>query len=393
MMGADDRRNPEGLWIAVCGVLLLSACSPGPSGEQPRANLLLEEDLRLGAVDGPTALNSVLGMAGDQAGNVYVTQWQVPHVTVFGPGGELAGTVGRRGQGPGELTQPRGIGLLGDTLWVSSQGRVARFRTDGAFIGQAEFRRGLSNPRLSYWPARYLAGGVLVAEVAAPSSLAASGELGPQPVLVVTPQGDILDTLAMVDVAANMIEIRLEGRQIYTQVPELAGPGYVYSPDGRYLVLLETEVRGDDTGVLRAIWVNTSGDSVDVKEQGFVPQSVDPAMKEAVVARLAGPWSERFAIPYARMHDTVEDQIRWPAYQPLYSGALVDADQRLWMRREVDGDSVRWEVWSRDSAATAEVWMPSDLELEYVGQDQLWGMRRDELDVPYLYRYRVVKSR
>ncbi|MGH7468773.1 MAG: transposase [Longimicrobiales bacterium] len=49
---------------------------------------------------------------------IYVTQWQVPAVTVLNHAGVQVRTIGRRWTGPGEFLTPASIGWKGDTLWV-----------------------------------------------------------------------------------------------------------------------------------------------------------------------------------------------------------------------------------------------------------------------------------
>jgi len=36
-----------------------------------------------------------------------------------------------------------------------------------------------------------------------------------------------------------------------------------------------------------------------------------------------------------------------------------------------------------------EVWVPADLDLKYADDEQVWGVRKNSLDVPFLYRYLI----
>jgi hypothetical protein len=64
-----------------------------------------EEDLLLGVIFG--------GAIGPD-GNVYLIDRQLSQVLVISPAGELVTTLGRQGQGPGELNNPHGLLLLED---------------------------------------------------------------------------------------------------------------------------------------------------------------------------------------------------------------------------------------------------------------------------------------
>ena len=90
-----------------------------------------------------------------------------------------------------------------------------------------------------------------------------------------------------------------------------------------------------------------------------------------------------------RIRDEALDQIPWPEHHPLYVDALLGADQRLWLKRDVVGDSARWEIWSPDRGPEMEVWVPADLDLKYADDEQVWGVRKNSLDVPFLYRYLI----
>jgi hypothetical protein len=59
------------------------------------------------------------GLAGDALGNTYVLDVAGSRILSFDAEGRHRGTFGRKGEGPGELAQPFGIGLgAADTVWV-----------------------------------------------------------------------------------------------------------------------------------------------------------------------------------------------------------------------------------------------------------------------------------
>lgn len=159
-------------------------------------------------------------------------------MTVFGPDGSVVERIGRSGSGPGEFVQAGLLGFPGDTLWVSGQNRLAVFEADGSLVRHLAFRNGLEDPRLTYGPSRYLEGGTLVATVSIRSSMIARGEIGRIPILVASPDGSILDTLACSQVPRTVAEIRLDDHDMYTTIPELAGPGHVFAEDGSTVLVL-----------------------------------------------------------------------------------------------------------------------------------------------------------
>ncbi|MGD8698715.1 MAG: hypothetical protein PVJ43_05455, partial [Gemmatimonadales bacterium] len=103
----------------------------------------LEEDLRIGAVDGPPEyqFGQVLQIAVDSKGRIFVLDGQAQHVQVYSPVGVHEQTIGARGSGPGELQA--GLALLigtGDTLLVpdGQNLRFNRYAPDGSSAGSTK---------------------------------------------------------------------------------------------------------------------------------------------------------------------------------------------------------------------------------------------------------------
>lgn len=74
------------------------------------------------------------GLASDDAGNLYVLDRQGGRVLKYAPDGSHLATVGRQGEGPGELSQPIALSVgPGDTIWVSdfANSRMTGFPQDG----------------------------------------------------------------------------------------------------------------------------------------------------------------------------------------------------------------------------------------------------------------------
>ena len=103
--------------------------------------LELKEELSLGGPDaqGEAALDQIRQVIADSAGTLYVLDQRASHVKVFDASGKYLRTIGRKGQGPGELEYPMTISLNEKTgeLAVQQQTRgIAFFETAGPFIRQ-----------------------------------------------------------------------------------------------------------------------------------------------------------------------------------------------------------------------------------------------------------------
>jgi hypothetical protein len=107
--------------------------------------LELAEDLSIGGPDaqGEAAFEQVRQAIVDDADVIYVLDQQASNVKVFDASGKYLRTIGRKGQGPGELEFPTTLSLIRNKgeLAVHLQTRgVVFFKTDGTFLRQQSLK-------------------------------------------------------------------------------------------------------------------------------------------------------------------------------------------------------------------------------------------------------------
>jgi hypothetical protein len=107
--------------------------------------LELEEDLSIGGPDaqGDDAFGQARQVVVDDTGTMYVLDEQASDVKVFDASGNYLRTIGRRGQGPGELEFPMTLSLnrAAGEITVQQQTRgLAAFKTDGTFLRQQSLK-------------------------------------------------------------------------------------------------------------------------------------------------------------------------------------------------------------------------------------------------------------
>jgi len=111
-------RTPEIHFLVPVLVLLtatLATAAPVQLHTEPPATreVPLEELWRIGGEDDEDVLMGVIfDSKVDADGNTYLIDRQLSQVLVIDPDGELVTTLGREGEGPGELNQPHGLFLL-----------------------------------------------------------------------------------------------------------------------------------------------------------------------------------------------------------------------------------------------------------------------------------------
>ena len=107
--------------------------------------LELQEDLSLGGPEaqGDYAFGEVRNFAVGDEGSFYVLDTKSSQVKVFDPAGKYVRTIGRAGQGPGELDRPRMLSLnrgSGEIAVLELSRRMSFFKLDGTFLRHVSFK-------------------------------------------------------------------------------------------------------------------------------------------------------------------------------------------------------------------------------------------------------------
>ena len=117
-----------------------------PADPPTRRSVALEEVWHIGSEDEDVLLGLVGSGVLDDDGNVLLADEQLSRVVVVGPDGEIVGTLGREGDGPGELRNLMGAFAVGDRVGMiqSYPGKVVYVDRQGvpaggfALSGEAE---------------------------------------------------------------------------------------------------------------------------------------------------------------------------------------------------------------------------------------------------------------
>jgi len=101
--------------------------------------LELKEDLSLGGPEarGDYAFGNGIRFVVDEEASIYVLDTQDAHIKVFDKTGKYVRTIGRKGQGPGELDSPWTLTVnrvAGELAVLQLARRMSYFKTDGTFL-------------------------------------------------------------------------------------------------------------------------------------------------------------------------------------------------------------------------------------------------------------------
>lgn len=364
----------------------------------------LIEEVRIGQLDGPDeyTFGQIEAIDTGPDGTLYVLDGHGPFVRAYAPDGTYLRDLGRSGEGPGEINHADGLAALADgRVLVRDPGnaRITVFGPDGDH--ETEWR--IRGSRFTSTPL-YVdrAGNVYV-------FLFEFTDEGARFSFVrYAPDGQPGDTLPYPEAERGprlTAEFNDDGgtSRSTTSVPFWPEPVATLSLDGRFVI-------GDPARY-----------SIDVPREAGVLR-IQRAFEPVPVS--SGESANRRARIVHRMRQT-EPGWDWdgpaiPAAKPAFRDLMMDKDGRLWVHLYAPAERIPSDEIERadpgSNAAPPVEWREPvrfdvfDVDGSYQGQleaprgfapspppaiegDRVWAVVRDELDVPYVVRFRIASSR
>lgn len=372
-----DARATAGRWEGTMdtlpnGAVLVS--NPAQGIWKPGEEWRLVEELRIGSADveGPELFGEIIALEVDRLGRIYVLDRQAKEVRVFDPDGRHVRSFGRKGGGPGEFKDPIGLAWHPEgTLWVADPAntRYSVHDTTGTFL--ATHRRALGGYGIP-WNGGLDAEGRMHEVSYLP---AADGRSRPV-LLRFDREMAAADTFPLPDFRGEEFRHRTDRSATFVAVPFASRmsrrvyPGYgVWSGVSDRYRIHHQSLEGD---TLRAV------------ERELEPVSVTPAEKDEALASLK--W---FTDRGGRI-----DPSRIPSRKPAFTDLSRDDSGYLWVQPSLPADT---------EGSVLDVFDPEGRYLGVVRSgialgsfppmlvrgDRLYAVVRDELEVPYVVRYRI----
>jgi hypothetical protein len=340
------------------------------------------EEVRIGTLegDGPDLFGEVTAVETDVEGRIYVLEGQAQELRVFGRDGRHVRSVGRKGGGPGEFAQPIGLAWspAGD-LWIPDpqNTRISVVDTAGNFVRSYHMAGGWV---IQPWPGGFDTRGAFYNFVPAPS---ASGF----EIKIVRYDTSLtaLDTLAPPRWTGpeNYFElVSPDGRsRMRSSVPFSPGLDWELAPDGGFWFVL--------TGPYELYRVTGQEDTVRKVTKPF---ERIPVTGEDVDSALVGlEW-------FTRQGGKV-DRSRIPSVKPAIRQLFVADDGHVWvapMTANREDEGYTFDIFEPEGRYLGPLRLPfalSGYPSPVIRGDVLVGVTRDELEVPYVVRARIVKPR
>ena len=406
------RARPTRTPSLVLAVILAAGCqSDGGSSADPFSAdpwTVSGPEVRIGSLDDPEyVFASVYRLAISPGGLLHSLHPDDATIRQWTAEGTPAGSIGRRGEGPGEFAAAYNMGFFGDSLWVWDvvRTRASYFDPAGEFLGAVSPRVDIGEPDGSpLRPVRPLRDGNLLGMALPFSHLIATGQLTRSPIVLMDAEGNTLSHIWMQlheprDVLALLNEDGAGGS--YLTQPFLDGA--LYSDIDHGVLAVERRAwTGDGEPVVTVTGIGLTGDTLFASRVPYTPTPLPSARVDSVVratAEGAHPSMSRRepGLAIGTLEDDIRRAIYAPAYLPAVAEVAVAEDGNIWLRRFDPVESERgeqmneWWVLDPEANPLTRSLTPAGLRVMLIRDDAVWGIERDELDVEYIVRYRLVK--
>jgi hypothetical protein len=341
--------------------------------------LELVEDLRIGAIDGHPGevFENLCDITVGEDGEIFAVDGRARAVRVFSPEGVLLREFGGRGGGPGEFdSAPAWVTLGRDSVVVQDLYRIHVFSRTGEFLGSTMRSPGAPGALLGSTPHSWLLG---------TSSIASSPH---------SRRGTKRDTLRIVPVDLTNGSVGVPVVEapsgLLRDIPGMDGAVAQWNgPQAEAAMRRDGEIYVVDGSEYR----------IDVySPSGQFSKSIRAAVKRIPVR------GEDFEAGLAGMRSTLGfneiKELGYPEVRPVSGRLFVAPSGRLIMNRR-DLSSIPmwgerspfWETWDllgSNGRVLGRFTTDQRILPEVLTDERLYAIVRDELDVQYVVRYRIV---
>ena len=342
---------------------VLGAVAQAGAGRVDTVRLPISLELSEARTPVAAEFGSLTGLALDRAGNLYLADVDRAHIWVFDSAGRSRGTIGRKGEGPGEFTVPSGIAFdAQERLYVRDLVRVSRFRFDASRGLVARFDTAFRGPLYPNWHWGRASRFDRVGRLYYPRTVIRQSRGLPTQNFFYrySEAGRLLDSLAVPaydnEPATPFFATGPGGGRMlpglgyvpFAPLPvwDATPAGTIISGSGRAYELIETDSAGT---VLRRIRRSVPADPIDPRVRADSVRALRRRLDSIPVAR-------------DRVQGLPSDvaAVRVPDHLPAYQAVFAAPDGFIWVRRWPSGDSQRtlFDVFDRTGHLVRVVVLP-----------------------------------
>lgn len=338
-----------------------------------------DPDYQFGEVEGVTV---------DRDGQIYVLDDLTQQVKVYSPEGQFERTIGRRGNGPGELNGAAWLWITSDTLMVVDMGniRVNRYELDGSDAGSfpMRFERSIATDFVTDERGRIIH-----------TTQLTDGSAGnTEWVVVRTPAGEVTDTL-LTYASSDAFDFDERG-------PKLT----VFSPETMWTMAPGPSILFGNSHNYRITRFDPAGEPDLIVTRAAVGETITPSDANAYTKAMVKLWEGRLP---QQFHSTLRDRVTFAEQFPIFTSLHSGPDGTIWVQRfeniaatsgidesgfspEYDVGAKEWDVFDATGRFLGVVEMPSRFTaFQFVGEE-IYGVQRDELDVQHVLKLSLNRS-
>jgi hypothetical protein len=365
-------------WAGVLGSTSVTAQRP------PVWRLIPSSPIAQDGPQGTPAFTRILSVLPASDGSVVIADAANLEISVFSRDGAFLRGVGGAGQGPGEFGRLSSVGLLNDTLWVNDARlqRVTLFTLGGEVL--TTVRREPGSSRVGR-PILLLPGGMAIGSPAADRR---GLKRDVTPVIMMDRAGHVRDTLAWVPSKNSdpVMLARPEGGFTIGRQPFPDTGLAVASWDARRLFIIDRSVATTvDSAAFKIVALELSGDTLWDRRYAYIPKPLEEARVDSFLFV-----TERVLTPSGHSRDDIRQAVFIPEYYSPVTSGFASTDGFLWLRREEGRATVEYWIVDQVGDLVATLTVPANLTLMAATSSEVWGVLKDEYDVPSVIRYDIL---
>ena len=348
----------------------------------PRSTYELVREVR---IDGQIAnLSPVTFLVPTEAGGVVIGQRQDAALRIFDVTGATKGSLGRRGEGPGEFRQILTGGLRRDTVWVydGSLYRITFFSVSkGGLLRSVPVDPGAGFPPT-------------VRAVFGPDSLVFWGNGAPRNgrrerawLRGQAVQSGLFGSAAVArpfEVIADFPPFGCFARAETAGIgiPHCHRPTEAVSGSGRRVAVL-TKLEDSAADGYHVAVLSTGGDTIYSRSYRPPRFPMNPQVYQRAVDDLLGK------VPAsAKQAASLKAQMPSPSHYPPASFAFFDDGDRLWVGQRLEKGQY-WEILDPTGRVVGDLRTPEGVALEAAIKGWVWGVETDRDGVESVVRFRL----
>jgi hypothetical protein len=369
--------------------LIVGAAPPVHAQDTAPRQWTGEPVVQAGELDGPGALGPVFHVERGRGGELFVSQHTLQIISVFDGNGRFVRTLGRPGDGPGEFRGLGRIGRMADTLWAIDHGRLHLWDSELRLVRTHAPIMPVPSPSLMVIPGPPMAEGLLLALPR--SSRPEDG----QPVMLVDREGEVQRVLAYISTVGRVVELQFRGDPFGAPFPVTNPwadePLWLNSADGRSLLVVERRAAARSTdAAFRIMRIDLAGDTVLNRTIPYEPVPLDRGARDEAIKASAERVARIRSVALAEAERVLQRGLPVPPHLPPVTQLVPGSDGTIWLRREdVRSETVTWDVFNEHGVLLGRIRLPTEFRVHGANRQHIWGVVRDDLDVPFVRVYRT----